>query len=616
MTTVDRGRMMRALKLTIAAALVLGASLLLGDAAHADPGDEDHDTLIVGKFRHATPLSWTTILWNAVDATIPDDGCDQYRVYIDLGGILNEEGEVTDTYPWRLGLGLQQVIRDHPEQLDQGDIPHLIGIQQIKSGCLVTGQTAADHCFRYQVDTPGYLYANPDPSVVRVETWFWLEGLIAGEQPPFPDSNVIPRILDSSTQSTGGVWRWPANHPDRPMTDGIWLVEGNRLHVSGIPDDSCALANIGRLLFPDVNLGGEKILEAEAEFRPMLMRGPTTYNVGNQSIVYTIDTDAMVFNGALVLGPYLWNFRDGSEVKLSWGNGGAGLAPPIGPNPDYEHYAGKIKNTFEHHGRFRLFVEIVRTFKGDFFYNHIELYTYDEEWQAETIRGTWSNGGGAWLEECPLGAENWDLAPALCERLESRTRTRYWGTGTPPAPITCDDVQEYYVDGVLTSSSGTQTPGCSYSWNSFTWMQGGSSHDLRLGAGTPPTITCDDVQEVYLDGVFLSSSGTETSVCSYSWSSRVTTENRYRWTAYYECHDVGDPPDPPAPAVDSVIDYSATCRQQHKWDAPALPREVPIEGIVREPVIFNLDHRHILGYGAPVKGLPVRRVRPVLVPDP
>ena len=173
---------MRALKLTIAAALVLGASLLLSDAAHADPGDEDHDTLIVGKFRHATPLSWTTILWNAVDATIPGDGCAQYKRYIDS---INGLRVHTDTSPWRPGFGLESVIRAHPEQLSLSDLPHLIWIQEILGGCELTGEAAADHCFRYQVDTPGYLYANPDPSVVRFETWFWLEGLIAGEQPPF-----------------------------------------------------------------------------------------------------------------------------------------------------------------------------------------------------------------------------------------------------------------------------------------------------------------------------------------------------------------------------------------------------------------------------------------------
>ena len=613
---------MRALKLTIAAALVLGASLLLSDDAHAecepgDPGEVECDTLIVGKFRHTTPLSWTTVLWNAVDATIPDDGCKKFKTYIDILNGIDPDGNggiITDVYPWRLGLGLAQVIADHPEQLDQGDMPHLIGIQEIKSGCLATGQTAADHCFRYQVDTPGYLYANPDPSMVRFETWFWLEGLIAGDQPPFPDSNVIPRILDSSTQSTGGVWTWPdIDDTDPPMTDGIWLVEGNRLHVSGIGDDFCGPANIGRLLFPRVNIGGEKIVAAQTAFRPMLMQGDRTYDVGQQSIEYTIDTDAMVFDGDLVLGPYLWDFRDGNKINRSWGKGGAGLAPPTGPNPDYRAYAGKIRNTFEHHGRFRLFVEIVRTFKGDFLYNHIEKYTYKEEWQAPPIPGTWSNGGGAWLEKCPSGEENWDLAPALCQLLESRRRTSDSGIGTPPEPIDCEDVLVLTINGVVdpSATSGTETPGCSYSYSSQTWDSGGLEYEETVGIGTGPIITCASVEEVHLDGVIISSSGTENPACSYSWSSSVTTENRYRWTAYYECHDL-DGKD----AVDSVIDSSAMCRQQHKWDAPALERKVPITGIVRTPAIFNLDHRHILGYGAPVKGLPVRRGVPRLVPDP
>ena len=172
---------------------------------------------------------------------------------------------------------------------------------------------------------------------------------------------------------------------------------------------------------------------------------------------------------------------------------------------------------------------------------------------------------------------------------------------------------ERTIDGVVdpSGSFGTETSGCSYSYSSQKWDSGGLEYEYTVGIGTGPTITCADVEEVHLDGVIISSSGTENPACSYRWSSRVTIENRYRWTAYYECHDIVG-----FDAVDSVIDSSATCRQQHKWDAPALEREVPIRGIVRRPAIFNLDHRHILGYGAPVKGLPVRRGVPRLVPDP
>ena len=177
------------------------------------------------------------------------------------------------------------------------------------------------------------------------------------------------------------------------MTDGIWLVEGNNVGVSGIGDASCAYANIGRLLDRQV-IGGYSVRDAGDAFKPMLVRGSASYTQTSQNIEYTIDTDAMVFDGALELGPYLWDFRDGNKINRSWGTGGAGVAPPTGSNPDYRAYAGKIRNTFEHHGRFRLFVEIVRTFEGDFFYNHIEKYTYKEEWQAPPIPGTWQNGGG------------------------------------------------------------------------------------------------------------------------------------------------------------------------------------------------------------------------------
>ena len=549
---------MTRLKLLTAAVAVAGVLALGGGEAQGDPGRTEPDTLIVHQFRHTAVSEAINGLWNDVVATVPADGCAQYDSYAALvdQGLW---GHITGDSPWRPGVGIGPLLSTYP-----GQSAALTGIQEIVSGCFATGVSAVDHCFRFQIDTPGRMRSNPDPGVVGVETWFWLEGLLAGDQSPLPASNEIPRVLDSSTQSSG-IWTWSATDPNRPTTDGVWLLTGRRVHTVAIGNDRCEEGNIGRLLDPNVRTGGDAYAQAERNFRPMLNAGSTTYSLVNQSVAYTIDTDNMVYDGDLVLGPYSWLFKDGSpSIQLSWSAGGAGEPAPSGPNPDYSLYAGAIRHTYEYHGNFGVIVQIDRSLDGDFEYDYIERYTYDETWGATQVSGNWPVGSSSWSARCPVST-SYRLAPTNCASVESRTYVYERRDADPPPP-------------------GGTSCRTSYRWG------------YDYGSGVGYSFTNPGSADCTYGGWYVSS----------SWD-----EYRYAWNDYYECRDTRN-----RAATTSTIVSTTECFEQHEWVAPTEAKTVPLPGVFRATLEIPLDHSHDPSYGAPRFGYPVRRITPVLIPNP
>ena len=356
------------------------------------------------------------------------------------------------------------------------------------------------------------------------------------------------------------------------MTDGIWLVTWHQLHVYGIGNDNCTEGNIGRLLDPTVALGGNSRIAAEAAFRPMLNDGPNSYSLIWQDVRYTIDTDRIVFDGALHLGPYNWHFRDGGTLSRSWVKGGAGKAPPTGVNPNYVLYDGEIRHTYDYHGRFLVFVEIVRTLRGNFQYHYTERFTYDETWGADL-----GGAGNAWNQNCPDRTmyTMYRLPPATCETIAWDYYNEDARDGTPPPP-----------DPLIIPPPPPITCATETDWFADQWSVGGGySSDSGGSPGTPE--------------------------CSYGgWYNVSSYYNVLRaWGDYYECHDTGGNPA-------GTINPYAQCYEQHAWNAPSVAKNFDNAGITREPIEFPLTHAHIPGYGNPRYGIPVRRVRPFLVPNP
>ena len=546
------------LRLLAAVIAVCGVLALGGSEARGDPGRAEPDTLLVHQFRFTAVSEAVNALWNDVVATVPGNACTQYASYVDMLdlGLVNA---ITPHSPWRPGVGVGPLLSTYP-----GQSAALAGIQEIVSGCFASGVSAVDHCFRFQIDTPGRMVSNPDPGVVGVETWFWLEGLLAGDQSPNPPSNRIPRLLESSTQSSG-TWTWSETDPGRPMTDGVWLLPSRRLHTIGIGNDRCETGNVGRLLDPTVRTGGDYRALAEQNFRPMLNAGSATYSLVNQSVAYTIDTANLVYEGDLELGPYSWLFKDGSSsINLSWSDGGAGEAPPSGPNPDYSLYTGSIRHTYGYHGNFGVIVQITRSLTGDFRYDYIERYTYDENWSATQIAGNWPWGSTSWSARCPVAA-SYRLAPTRCATVESREYVYERRAADPPPP-------------------GVTSCRTSYRWG----------YDYGSGVG-------------------YSFTNPGSADCNYGRWYEVNRWDQYRyaWNDYHECRDSGG-----SAVTSSTIDSATECFEQHEWIAPTESKTVPLDGVIRDKLEIPLDHSHDPGYGAPRFGYPVRRITPVLIPNP
>ena len=454
----------------------------------------------------------------------------------------------------------------------------MAAVQEVLASCAFTGTQAALHCFLIQVVTPGTLHVNPDPGVVGFEAWFWTEGMLSGDQGGGLTSNVVTRRLDTATQAID-VRPWFTPPPD-PGVDGIWLITGGSLGGT-----RCTTANIGRMLEPEsFGLGGDFRIDAQNAFQTgspgvdPLMHFPGGYDAIHQTVTYHLDTDTVVFDGTVTLNPYTWVFGDGEELSLDWGapEGGEGEILPPGLS-DYNLYTGKVRHTFEYHGVFFVYVEIGKLIDGELSYVLAERHAYLETWAATAVNTGNLPGGAAWNVSCPsdesyrtsVGCElveqrdieteeqaavSWDAIPVQpVSRCASITRTRHWN---------------------WTSGGG---------WSSGFWSGGGSG-------------------------------STE---CSYEseWThvGYSSHENKYGWNDYHECRDAGTPP-PPRVTTSATAHLTGVCTEAHHWWAPANRRNVPTIRADREPATLPLQHGPV--YGAPDFGYPVRRVRPVLVPDP
>ena len=178
--------------------------------------------------------------------------------------------------------------------------------------------------------------------------------------------------------------------------------------------------------------------------------------------------------------------------------------------------------------------------------------------------------GGVWNESCPR-SEGWRLPPA-CSTLEWNVTyydTAYpqaWVGPQPPLPaqqMTAADCsaisrEEYWdSDNVHWESEDAEDPNCSYG----SWRYSGRDYNVLRG-----------------------------------------------WGSYQECQDADD--DATEGAQIHVVDG---CSESYTW-TEGDRRDFKIENLPRESAQVDLRHDH--AYGQPEYSYPVRRARPVLVPNP
>ena len=367
----------RLLVIAVAAALLFVAATSTPAEAQCGFGDCPNSPLLGSHPAESgtAPSPFITGLWNAAASQIPPEPCDEYTEWL----IDPQRPEIDATGPWFPGRYVNLLGYDSEYE------DYLGAVQEILADCNFSGQRAARHCFEYIVHTPGRLRANPDPGLVGFEAWFWLEGRLGGDQSPNPASNVFAIALDSGSQPTA-IWNvgWEANPPPSnfPTYDGVFLRTGASIEgPGGDPDESCSIYNVGRLLagttndytgtwvIPEV---GQYYGDAVTYFQNGIrgvpndtpMHYPGAYTIRQHSVRYGIDLDEVRFTGTLTLGPYAWNFGDGTEIDLSWPEG-AGVPLPSNP-ADYATYAGQVKHTYNYHGRFGARVSVQRNLIGQF----------------------------------------------------------------------------------------------------------------------------------------------------------------------------------------------------------------------------------------------------------
>ena len=585
---------MRALSRTTLIALTCALAALLPGEAAAEPGSPSENERILGTGPVGGSSPWVNRVYTDVATTVPNTACKDWEDYIVT--IAN----VSPPPPppgWVPGHGLSALDIYTPE------LSRYLGAVQIAiANCNFDGVATARWCFQYQINTPGTLHANPDPGLVDFEAWFWLEGLLSGDQAPLPRSNVLTRHLDSSTQATG-VWPSPP-----PTADGIWLIDTASVpHVSGTWQ-RCRLDNMGLLLDPSIiPTGGHSLNDAQQYFRaghsrpqyqadlPTPLHRPNPipghpgsgYNDARIHTTYAIDTNHLEYIGDLTLGPYAWDFGDRSPVvTMRWGAVGAaaaGEAPPSGVNPVYSGYGGLIRHRYQYHGVFDVSVEVPRELNGLLRYVLTEVHTYDERWPPTPVTGNGPNG--TWNARCPQGQPpSYRVAPS-CQMNAWNSHTEWTSYGTPPTPpvtvpptppITCADSTEWFSESWSTGGG-------------YTSSQGGPT------AGTPG--------------------------CSYgaSYETYYDYNERYLWGDYLECRNHNN--DPVAYIVRNSLGVWE-CFDAHVWAAPHRSKDVKLLEVPVEPSTMKLEH--LPGYGLCSSkpsaviciGYPVRRGSPTLIPNP
>ena len=285
----------------------------------------------------------------------------------------------------------------------------MIDIIRYGNFCYIAFDVASviNHCFVIQVTTPGTMRANPDPGVVGVEAWFWVEGILGGDPSYTQLPGGHPRITGSGNRytvnlaATGtGLWSGPdPGEPGAITADGVWL---DTTESYGSYD--CDTQGLGMMinwqhwpratgveLFEAEHLYPVASLEEGGRWRQVAwdairaqLQGPDP-GATPTARMRAVDGEIGVvpartrFAGRLELEEYQWTFEPG-DVGDGWtyDAGGAGLQPTQAHFANPSTYSGEVRYTYDYHGLFNARVSVIRRLVGDLTYRYYETYHYED----------------------------------------------------------------------------------------------------------------------------------------------------------------------------------------------------------------------------------------------
>ena len=473
-------------------------------------------------------------------------------------------------------------------------------------------------CFIVQITTPGTARANPDPGIVGVETWFWVEGILGGDPSYTQLPAGHPRIIGQGNRYAvnlaadgDGIWDGAApGELGATTADGIWLDTADRYgwgcDKQGVgmmlnwrywprssdldPDGSEAVARI-----PRFELGGRWRQQAWDQIRSEL-HGPDPGDTPTIQLRAVNDQVGLVpqyttFAGTLHLEEYQWSFTGVPDLNVpsTWlklegtpyDKGGAGVKPLNSNFDDPASYSGAIRHTYDYHGLFNARVLVNRKLIGTLTYHYFETYHYDDRYTASDYAPV--DRGWGWYRCSPIRFESlghyrgeW-RAPQLCTNEQEREHSWEVGIGTPDPPdppVECEQPDP-------------------------------PDPPVECEQPEPPPESCSYVFLEYINGSLDWTSGAETSRCSYSYSDAGSRQ------AYSFTHSGGKgcPSEPARHATYNSSKNPGNCiiLRRHKHQETLTARVRNIESTADLPVEPT--------YHTTLDGYPVRRVQPYLVPN-